>query len=154
MGKTIGVQTFTNFPGLDAIEKTAKRRALTLKAVKAGAKLIQSAAKSNAPRRSGALKQSIGIKAGKGTRGKTLAFAVIGSRAKVEKSWRGKKVKPSKYARLVEQGTRTAAAKPFLGPALDTNRSAAGAVMLQVLAVEIRREMQKSAQAALKKFRG
>lgn len=152
--KPIGVQVFSNFPGLDAIAKLAKQRAITLKAVKAGAKIVQRAAKANAPRRSGALKQSIGIKAAKGTRGKTLAFVVIGARAKVEKVFRGRKVKPSKYSHLVEKGHKGVAARPFLKPALDSSRGAAERAMLDAMAEEISKALAKEANAAFKKFKG
>lgn len=100
--------------GLDAIESLAKQRAITLKAIKAGAKLVQAGAKARAPKRkgSGALKQSLGVKAVKGKRGKTLALAVIGARKKVSKMVkppRGTKLikaVPAFYAHLVEDGTK------------------------------------------------
>jgi HK97 gp10 family phage protein len=94
------------------LASVAVQRRITLKAVKAGAKLVVPKAKAGAPRRkgSGALKQSQGIKAEKGKRGKTLAFAVVGARKKVEETIpRGRKsvrVVPSYYAHLVEKGTR------------------------------------------------
>lgn len=139
MARSVGVQVFTEFPGLEQIERTAKKRAVTLKAVKAGAKLVQSGAKSRVPKRkkSGALKQSLGIKSQKGTRGKTLAFAVVGARSKVVKLYKGKTIKPSKYSHLVERGTRTAKPKPFLKPSLDTQKQAISAAMLRVLSAEI-----------------
>lgn len=153
MARAVGVQVFTSFPGLEAIERTAKRRAVTLKAVKAGAKLVQQRAKPAAARRSGALRQSIGIKAQKGSRGKTLALAVIGARAKVEKQYRGKKVKPSKYAHLVEKGTKRSAAKPFLKPALDTQKDRISRAILDTLAAEIARVVAKESAKALAKLK-
>lgn len=143
MARAVGVQVFTSFPGLDAIERTAKKRAITLKAVKAGAKLVQHAAKSSVARRSGALKQSLGIKSQKGTRGKTLALAVIGARAKVVKQYKGKTIKPAKYSHLVEKGTKFARARPFLRPALDSQRAAISRVMLDTLAAEIAKALAK-----------
>lgn len=99
--------------GLARLASPAKQRAITLKAVKAGAKVIPGAAKSLAPRRSGALKQSLGIKAVRGTKGKTSALAVIGARKKVvkeiqrsKKSASKTKAVPAFYAHLVEKGTR------------------------------------------------
>jgi HK97 gp10 family phage protein len=173
MAGAVGVQVFTNLPGLEAIERTAKKRAITLKAVKAGAKLVQVGAKARVPKRkgSGALKQSLGIKSQKGTRGKTLALAVIGARSKVVKVFKGKTIKPAKYSHLVEKGTRAhsltrkkrltdkvkvrgtvakdrgqhpgARPKPFLKPSLDTQRQAIGAVMLRVLGEEISKAAPK-----------
>lgn len=141
MARAVGVQVFTSFPGLEAIERTAKKRAITLKAVKAGAKLVQRGAKGSVSRRSGALKQSLGIKSQKGTRGKTLALAIIGARAKVVKVFKGKTIKPAKYAHLVEKGTKHSRARPFLRPALDSQRAAISRVMLETLAVEIQKAL-------------
>jgi HK97 gp10 family phage protein len=169
---TSAVQVFTNFAGLDAIVKTAKKRTITQKAVKAGAKPVAAAAKAGARRESGALKQSIGIKAGKGKKGLTLAFAVIGARTKTEKVFKGRKRKPSHYAHLVEKGTKPhslgkrarkgalhaakvklgigrkhpgAKAHPFLKPALDRNREAAGKIIMEVMGTEIAKELAKVA---------
>lgn len=155
MPKAIAVHVFTEWGGLDAIERTAKRRAIAMKSVKAGAKLVQQAAKVRAPKRkkSGALRQSLGIKSEKGKRGKTLAFAVVGARSKVVKTYKGKTIKPAKYAHLVEKGTQAhdvagkrhpgAKAKPFLKPALDSEKLAAGRVMVQVLGAEVMKALQK-----------
>ena len=165
MARALGVRVITDLPGLDAIEKTAKKRGVTLKAVKAGAKLVQTGAKSRVVRRSGALKQALGIKPKKGTRGKTLAYAVVGARTKVVKVYKGKKTVPAYYAHLVEKGTKPhsllrkaalgklaraaairagfgrrhpgAKSQPFLKPALDTQQEAIGAAILRVLQAEI-----------------
>ncbi|HEY1191937.1 MAG TPA: HK97-gp10 family putative phage morphogenesis protein [Gemmata sp.] len=153
MPRAIGVQVFTSFPGLEAIQRTAKKRAVTLKAVKAGAKLVQQRAKPNAPKRSGALRQSIGIKSQKGSRGKTLALAVIGARSKVTKQVRGKTVRPAKYAHLVEKGTKRSAAKPFLKPALDSQRTQISRAMLGALAAEIAKVMARESAKALAKLK-
>lgn len=101
--------------GLVELKTLSRQRAVTLKAVKAGAKLVQQAAKIRAPRRAtkggGGLRQSIGIKAEKGRKGKSLALAVIGARKKVSrmvKPPRGRKLVksvPAYYAHLVEKGT-------------------------------------------------
>lgn len=131
----VASQTLLDLSGIDAVVSAAKTRAMALKAVKAGAKLIQAAAKARAPRRprSGALKQSIGIKPQKGTRGKTAAYAVVGARKGVVKQvpvarrpGRRKKVGgtrvpggarhtikavPFYYSHLVEKGTRPHALK-------------------------------------------
>ncbi|AMV23419.1 hypothetical protein VT84_03350 [Gemmata sp. SH-PL17] len=180
MARPIRAQVFTSFPGLQAIERTAKKRQITMKAVKAGAKPVQQSAKVRAPRRkkSGALKQSLGVKAKKGTRGQTLAFAVIGARRKVEKVYKGKKTIPAYYAHLVEKGTKPhslrsrkrslfqkvrdyltkkrrwhpgAKAQPFLGPALDSQRNEVSKIMLETLGAEIRRVLS---QQAIKKAKG
>lgn len=101
--------------GFEILKTASRQRAATMKAVKAAAKIVQPAAKSRAPRRKakggGGLRQSIGIKAEKGRRGKSLAVAVIGARKKVMKMVRpprGRKLVksvPAYYAHLVERGT-------------------------------------------------
>ena len=151
----IGLQL--DLSGLEALKSTAQKRAVTLKGVKAGAKLVQAAAKSRAPKRSGALKQSIGIKTRKGTRGKTLALAVVGARTKVRKMVkpaRGTKkvlAVPGKYAHLVEKGTKPhgghpgARAQPFLKPGFDSVKDQAGAAGMKAMGDEIQRLIAKEA---------
>jgi hypothetical protein len=101
-----------DYSGLRGLTTVAKERSVTLKAVKAGAKLVQAQAKANAPRRKGggALRQSQGVKAVKGKVGKTIAIAVIGARKKVEKMFRrgrrSNRVVPANYSHLVNRGTR------------------------------------------------
>jgi hypothetical protein len=104
-----------DYSGLRALGvAVTKERAITLKAVKAGARIVQAQAKANAPRRKGkgggALQQAQGVKAVKGTVGQTVALAVIGARKKVVRMIpRGRKtirVVPAFYAHLVDQGTK------------------------------------------------
>lgn len=154
--------------GLAAIESLSKQRGISLKSVKAGAKVIQSAAKARAPKRkgSGALRQSIGIKGVKGTKGKTLAYAVIGARTKVSKmvrTGRGNKLVkavPAKYAHLVEKGTRPRAGhpgskpKPFLRPAFDSNKSRALDAAAEVFGRELQAEIEKQSARLLGKLKG
>jgi HK97 gp10 family phage protein len=110
----VASRTVVDLSGLESVASAAKTRGMALKAVKAGAKLIVAAAKARAPRRkrSGALKQSLGIKPAKGTRGKTAAYAVIGPRKKtvkfvpVGRGGRTVKAVPAFYAHLVEGGTK------------------------------------------------
>jgi hypothetical protein len=91
-----------------AVVGDAKARNLTLKAIRAGIKVLVPPAKAGAPRRkgSGALKQAQGWRAGKGRKGKTVSWGVQGARLRVEKTFKGKVVKPHKYDHLVQGGTR------------------------------------------------
>ena len=144
---------------LKALAKDSQKRAVTLKGVRAAAKVVQSAVKARAPKRdrSGALKQSIGQKSAKGKKGKTLAYAVIGARKKVAKmvpvGRSGRKVKavPSKYAHLVEKGTKPhgnhpgSAPKPFLRPGFESVKKQAGEAALRVMADEIQKSLAKAA---------
>lgn len=172
--------------GLAGLVTKAKERSITLRAVKAGARLVQADAKAAAPRRkgSGALRQSLGTKAVKGTRGSTVALAVVGARKKVVKTLsRGNKsvrVVPAFYAHLVEKGTRPhaigkgsklgrkgkasgpqaggmhpgAKAQPFLVPAWESNRSRAAEEAKKVLADEIQKAIAKAAASQAKKPKG
>lgn len=118
---------------------------------------MQQAAKARAPKRSGALKQSIGIKSQKGTRGKTAALAIVGARVKVQKAvkpLRGKKkviARPAKYAHLVEKGTKAHAGhpgtkpRPFLRPAFDAVKTQALAAAAKVIAAEIQKVIDRAA---------
>lgn len=175
--------------GLDGLKKASQQRAVTLKGIKAAAKLVQQAAKAGAPKRkgSGTLRRSIGTLAKKGSKGKTLAFAVIGPRQKVRKE--GVKTPyggtvtavPAYYAHLVEKGTRghsiragsklarrTQSAKgqavvrhpgakpnPFLKPAYESTRAAAGAAAERAMGEEIQKIIAKeSAKLLAKKKKG
>lgn len=163
--------------GIDHLLTLAKQRQIAAKAVKKGAKLIQSAAKAGAPRRkrSGTLRRSIGVKAVKGKG--TSAYAAVGARRKVEKmvsvGKRGRKVKtvPSKYAHLVEYGTRPhtlgkdskltrkdgsgeekqhgkrhpgAKAKPFLRPAFEATKDRAIEVAKEAMAEGVKEALAKA----------
>lgn len=102
-----------DYTGLRGLVTTTKERSATLKAVKAGARVVQPAMKAAAPRRAeggGSLRQAIGIKAVKGTVGQTKALAVLGPRRKVVKfiprGNRTVKAVPANYGHLADQGTR------------------------------------------------
>lgn len=176
------------------MSSVAKQRGVTMKGVKAGAKIVQKAAKKAAPRRkkvrgfaldtgSGALRQSLGFKAAKGRRGKTLAYAVIGARKKVRKTVRvgGRTIiaVPAFYAHLVEKGTRPhslgkgaklarrgkaaanvvgkqhpgARPQPFLGPAYRQNQGVIANAMTAEMGEAVRKELEKAAQKVAKGVR-
>lgn len=121
--------------GLRLLSSAAKQRTVTTRMARSGGKVVQRAAKPLAPRRkgSGALRRSLGVKAKRGTRGKTISYAVVGPRKSVRKTitLNGNKafidatdksgkatrkaiivggrqvtVVPAFYAHLVEKGTR------------------------------------------------
>ncbi len=178
-GAGVGIRSvLLDLSGLDAVKSTAKKRTISLKAVKAGAKLVQAAAKAKAPRRKvdgGGLQQSIGIKPAKGTRGKTLAFCVVGPRLKVVRQVRqGRKTYkyvPANIAHIVERGAKPHSIKrgsalgrrgkkdtgqgththpgakphPWLAPAWEEQKNKAGEVAAQVLAAETQKAIEKAA---------
>jgi hypothetical protein len=110
----IGGTVVTDVSGAMNTLSIAKQRSITLKGVKAGAKILKLAARSAAPKRqgSGALQQAQGVKASKGRKGLTISFAVQGARRKVVKmvklAGRKKSIKviPGLYDHLVEGGTK------------------------------------------------
>jgi HK97 gp10 family phage protein len=161
---------------------TAFLRRVTLKGAKAAANLVAPRARAAAPRRkgSGALRQSIGVKAEAGKK-RTGAIAVVGARKKVVKTVpRGKKtVKavPAFYAHLVEKGTKAhslgkgaklgrkgkptvgqdagkkhpgAKPEPFLGPAWEAVKDQAGAAATAAIGAEVQKEIAKRAAKAAK----
>jgi hypothetical protein len=165
----LGVKrVITDLSGLAAVSSTAKKRTITLKAVKAGAKLVQAAAKAKAPRRKadgGGLQQAIGIKPVKGTRGRTLAYCVVGPRVKVEKQVRqGRKTYkyvPARTAHIVEGVAKPhdlrrgkgggvvrhpgAKPRPWLAPGWKEQKARAAAVTAEVLAAETQKAIEKAA---------
>ena len=80
----IGGTVVTDTTGLTAIHDSLKQRAITLKAVKAGAKIVLTATKAGVPQDTRSLKKSQGTKAGKSKAGQTLSYAVIGARKKTD----------------------------------------------------------------------
>lgn len=104
----VGFKLRIDAAGLIAVVGEARARTLTLKAIRAGIKVLLAPAKSAAPKRpgSGALRQAQGWRAGKGRRGKTISWGVQGARVRVEKMFKGRVIKPHKYDHLVQGGTR------------------------------------------------
>lgn len=104
----IGLKIHIDVSPMVAVIGAAKSRNLTLKAIRAGIKVLVAPARSAAPKRkgSGALKQAQGWRAGKGTRAKTVSWGVQGARVRVQKTFKGRVVKPHKYDHLVQGGSR------------------------------------------------
>lgn len=104
----IGFKIHIDVSPIVAVIGAAKARTLTLKAIRAGIKVLVAPARSAAPKRkgSGALKQAQGWRAGKGTRAKTVSWGVQGARVRVQKTFKGQTIKPHKYDHLVQGGTR------------------------------------------------
>lgn len=131
---------------LHSLRKLSQARTITLKGVRAAGRIVASAAKARAPKRKGggALKQSMGMKAIKGRRGRSLALAVVGARKKVSKlvkvGTKGRTIRavPANYMHLVEGGHKGGASPhPFLGPAFSSTKQQAGAAAMEVMAAEV-----------------
>ena len=103
------------------------------KALREGAKVVVKEAKRLCPRRTGALRKSIGAVRGRGNKPDQRSM-LIGFK------------KPGRYyAHLVEFGTVHSAQKPFLRPALDARAEDALKKMQEVLADGILRQEWKQA---------
>jgi len=119
------------------IQKRALKSALTL-----GARVIAKNARKRARKESGALKKSIGLV----VRSKPNdQYAVIGARSGFTTEYKGKMRNPAKYAHLVEFGTSTAPANPFLRPAVEESR--------QEVFNKMSQGIEKAVDRAVKKFR-
>jgi hypothetical protein len=106
----------------------------------------------------------------KGTRGKTLAYVVVGPRKKVVKqvpvgkSGRTRKHVPAYIAHIVEGGAKAhplnggrhpgAKAKPFVGPGYDATKAPAVDETRRVLGAETQKLIEKAAVRAAAKARG
>lgn len=102
----LGVSVHIDTSGIGIAMSETQSRSATLKAVRAGIKVIQPVAKGLAPKRFGALKTAQGTKAVKGRKGKTGSFALQGARSKYKRFRKGKKIVPAFYDHLVIGGTR------------------------------------------------
>lgn len=115
----------------DKLDKGVRNKVVRIAMNKASGFLKKSIV-SNAPSRYGFLKKSIRIKV-KNYKNKAVWVSVIGPKSDFKRNKgkvkRGEKKgtpivhRPSNYARLVENGTKTSRARPFLKPALQATRS-------------------------------
>jgi hypothetical protein len=82
----IGGKVSVDTSGFKFLVAENKKRDVTLKGARAGGKVLERAAKAAAPVRKGSrmLRKAQGVKAAKGRKGSTLAFAVQGARKRVE----------------------------------------------------------------------
>jgi HK97 gp10 family phage protein len=104
---------------LDALPKEMQRSAYR-SVITAGARVIAKKAKQKAPRESGLLKKSIGIKF-KREKKTSPPMAFIGPRRGMDGEHQGEKRNPVRYAHLVELGTPQTSAQPFIRPAVDSS---------------------------------
>lgn len=150
---------------LAAIKQGARNRILR-KALNAAARPMQQTAKELAPKESGLLRRSITVKVQ--TTGKGEVVALIGPKRGLKKSVKVKKDRvyrqrgrltlrirnplaqylvmvrdPVRYAHLVEKGTVSRQAKPFLQPAFDRNKSQAESTIARIVGEEIEKLARK-----------
>jgi HK97 gp10 family phage protein len=129
----------------DKLSAGLKNKAIRIAMNKASA-VVKNAVIGNAPVRYGYLKKSIRIKV-RNYKGKVIWVSVIGPKSDFKKA-KGKRKRgprkgepiqhrPSNYARLLEQGTSHAKARPFLKPALQSTRSR----FMQVLTASIKEQV-------------
>ncbi len=128
------------FHKLDGV-KTAMRSRILKLAVGDGMRVILGAAKSAAPQDSGLLRRSLGQKV-KGYRDSGIVVGIVGPRTGFKESVttkRGRTVyrNATKYAHLVELGTKRMQARPFLGPAWSGSSRAAAVAIADRIALEV-----------------
>lgn len=124
-------------------------------AVRGGAAVIRKAARLNLVSRgairTGLLHQSINVRI-KNYRRDGVVYAAIGPRYDVVGTTpKGKRIRPANYAHLVEFGTVSANAKPFLRPAIDQNREAVFSGITQRARRGLAREIKKLRRATSKR---
>lgn len=126
------------------LQSNASRNRVIRRPLSAALSPINKAAKQNAPVGTGALKKSIGTKVkaypggvwgGVGPR-VGEKFTIIGED--------GKKHIPANYAHLVEYGTARTPAKPFLRPAMDSQRPNALRILKSGVWKNIEKEIAKA----------
>lgn len=114
------------FDRLDGLAAKVRRKILR-DAISEGSKIITKAAKAGAPVQTRLLRNSLGRKI-KTYRNSGIVVAIIGPRVGFRKEvLRGKRrvlSNPTKYAHLVELGTKRMSARPFLRPAFARNSAA------------------------------
>lgn len=97
---------------IKAVLSEAKKRNIAIKGARAAGRILLRAARAQAPKRSGATRRAQGVKAAKGRKGQTLAYAVQGVKTKFQLVWTPKggkkpqKVVPAFIDHLIQLGTR------------------------------------------------
>lgn len=136
-----------------ALERLPKRvySRIMRPAVNAALTPVNSAAKRKAPKETGALRASLGKKVKQYPQNGTT-WGAVGPRDdpkfhRPDPVRRGRVRRPIFYAHIVEGGTRTRAAQPFLRPALDEQEDAALAILYTKVAAGIEREAARLARA-------
>lgn len=107
------------FKRLKELEPKVAKKVLR-QALRAGAKIIQTRAKANAPVLTGQTKKAIKIRAGKRSRGSVGVNVSIGARDYVGDQF---------YAAFHEYGTSKMQARPFMRPAYDSEKEKAAEVI-------------------------
>jgi HK97 gp10 family phage protein len=121
------------------LKKETQRRIIA-RAIKPAATEIRDDLRSSTPRDSGALQTSISLKiAGKGKK----TVAVVGPRSKYSKTRKRVVKKPSRYAGLVDKGTRFFPGRHFYERVWNSRQAAYIATVQENLAIEIERQLSK-----------
>jgi HK97 gp10 family phage protein len=138
--------------GLDEIRRSLEKLAPDLQrrayrsALTSGARVIAKNAKRKLGKgESGLLKKSIGIKYLPAT-AKSQAMGIIGPRRGMGGVYKGQKRNPTRYAHLVENGTRNAPAKPFIRPAIVESSSEVFSKMSSMIERTITRSIDSVAK--------
>ena len=108
----IGASVTVSTAGFTFLVAENKRRDVTLKGVRAAGKVLERAAKAEAPRRTGMVRKAQGVIAKKGRKGGTVSFAVQGARKRIEKfvvppgRKKAVRVVPGFYDHLIQGGVK------------------------------------------------
>lgn len=129
---------------LAALAKPSSVRRVMRPSIRAGCSIVNKAAKARAPKRTGALKKSIGVKI-KSMRNGTI-WGGVGPRLGYEVTMPDGSIHdPAMVGHMVELGhggPNPAPAHPFLRPALDANR----AIAIAKIATKARERLRKEAE--------
>lgn len=110
---------------IESLRDNARRQVIR-SAMAAGAHVIRKKAREKVVIRTGLMKKAIKVRVTRGDNARIFVDPrVVVETDKVDKNGKTKKIRPSKYAHLVEFGTSKATPHPFLRPALEEGRSAA-----------------------------
>lgn len=117
----------------------ALQKKILRKALRAGAKPVRDAARTNAPVREGKIKKSIKVRAMKRSRKGIGVLVAVGTRQELGIS----EEDFYNYAVGTELGTSKAAAQPYLRPALDSKSSEALKIIAREIDAGIKSEARK-----------
>lgn len=139
--KVVGVEAAVR--SLDEVKRGVRTRVLR-KATTKAAQPVAKEARRNAPVRSRQLRRSIGYRVRTYPSG--VVLAAIGPRAGFRTTYAGRVINPTKYAHLVELGTRRGVApRLFLRRAWESHKAGAAETMRREIAEGVAREAAKAA---------
>lgn len=124
---------------LKKLEKEAQRRKIVRKAMRKASAAVKKKAQELAPKKTGLLRKAMKNKVIKTMSGKVYVDPKVKEESFVDENGKQHFLQPSKYAHLVEFGTKHSPPHPFMRRALTQTHDSA----VEIIRVEVKKELDK-----------